>query len=433
MRTLFLSGFYLFFLISGCSAVFVFALGYIWVDLFSPQTLAGGLIGQVPLSMVIGSAAIGGYLLFDRRDPPRPTLGLWLIVLWAIWITLTGLWAEVPAAAWEKWNWAIKTVAFSAFLPFVIRSRIQIEAMVLTIVLSLGGTLLAGGARTLLTGGGYEVKLGLASGNSGLAEGSTLATTAIALIPLILWVRSDSVLMPKGPVWNWFCVGLIAAAVLTALGSFERTGLVALAVLVFCLWLRSRRKMLHGGAGVCLALAGLAAMSGVWYDRMATISTFRAEDSALTRIAVWLWTLHYAMDHPLGGGFGVYLIDHFEVPIAGTGEILEITARAFHSIYFEILGEQGVVGLGIFAMMVVSMFVSLRTVGRAKPLAPEDAWLAGLAKAVMVSTLVYLAGGAFVGIAFQPFFYYLFACSISLHHYGLRRDGRAMEVARWPG
>ncbi|SRR5579859_1111706 len=429
MRTLFLSGIYLFFLISGFSSVFVFSLGYIWVDLFSPQSLADGPVGELPLSMIIGVAAIGGYLLFDRRDPPRPTLGLWLIVSWAIWITLTTLWAEVPAAAWEKWNWAIKTVAFSAFLPFVIRSRIQIEAMVLTIVLSLGGTLLAGGARTLLTGGGYQVKLGLASGNSGLAEGSTLATTAIAIIPLILCMRTHSLLLPKGPLRHWLCFGLIAAAVLTALGSFERTGLIALAVLAFCLWLRSRRKWLHGGAAAGVALAGLGAMSGVWYDRMATISTFRAEDSALTRIAVWLWTLHYAADHPLGGGFGVYLINHFEVPIAGTGDVLEITARAFHSIYFEILGEQGIVGLAIFAAMVVYLFASLRSVGKAGAASAEDAWLAGLAQALTISALIYLAGGAFVGIAFQPFFYYLFAGALSLHHFAARRDPRSLEAA----
>jgi probable O-glycosylation ligase (exosortase A-associated) len=420
MRSFALIAFYMFFLVTGTCAAFVLALGYIWVDLFSPQQVAYSIINQIPVSMIIGAAAISGYMLFDRRDAPRFVLGLWLIVIWAVWITLTTTWAAVPVPAWEKWNWAIKTVVFAAFLPFVIRSRVQIEAMILTIILSLSGTIIAAGFETMMTGGGYQRSLGLIAGNSGLAEGSTLATVSIAIIPLILYARKHTLIIPRHRLVDWFCYALIASAVLTAFGTFERTGIVAMATLGLFLWARSKHKVLLGSVGLAAALVGLTAMSGDWFSRMSTISDFRVEESALTRIAVWMWTLQYAAAHPFGGGFSAYLLDTFRVPIEGTGEFLEIKARAFHSIYFEVLGEQGIVGFGIFSSMIACMFVYLRSVQRACRAVPADAWLYELARALTISAAVYLAGGAFVGIAFQPLFYYWFAAAICLNQYVAR-------------
>ncbi len=417
MRSLILTAVYLFLVASGFTAMFVFALGYIWVDLFSPQQVSFSIINQIPISMIVGAAAIFGYLLFDRRNPPRFVLGLWLLVIWAIWITMTTLWAEVPAAAWEKWDWAIKTVVFAVFLPFVIRSRIQIEAMILTIVFAVSGTMMAGGMKTLVTGGGYHIAIGLISGNSGLAEGSTLANTCIAIIPLILFIRKHTLILGRHALLDWFCFGLIGAAILTALGTYERTGIVTLAVLGGFLWVQSKHKILFAVLPLIVAALGLSLMSSEWSDRMGTISQFRAEDSALGRIAVWLWTLDYASTHPLGGGFSVYLIDSFRVPIEGTTDFLQITGKAFHSIYFEVLGEQGFVGLGIFLSMIGCMLVYLRSVARASRAVPENAWLYELARALTSSTVIYLIGGAFVGIAFQPMFYYWFACAICLNQY----------------
>ena len=72
-------------------------------------------------------------------------------------------------------------------------------------------------------------------------------------------------------------------------------------------------------------------------------------------MAVWEWTLDYVKANPLGGGFDSYRANSFtyEMPVrTGTGnttavEYVEVTdkARAFHSAYFELLGEQGYVCL----------------------------------------------------------------------------------------
>ena len=101
--------------------------------------------------------------------------------------------------------------------------------------------------------------------------------------------------------------------------------------------------------------------------------------------------------------------------------------RAFHSSYFEMLGEQGFPGLlmwliihlgGVWRMEVISRLYRKRN-------RPDEAWVAPLATALQNSQIVYLVGSLFVGIAFQTFFYMLIALQISFDTYLARRRSEA--------
>src|SRR6266702_8001813 len=118
------------FLVGGVVAPFVFALGYLWVDTFNPQFVAYSLLTSVPVSLIMAVGAICSYALLDWRSLPRLTLATLLTVMLAFWVTLTTTWAVSPIAAWEKWDWAFKTIVFSALLPLFFRSRVQIDAFI---------------------------------------------------------------------------------------------------------------------------------------------------------------------------------------------------------------------------------------------------------------------------------------------------------------
>src|SRR5262249_34892234 len=150
---------------------FILTLGYEWADLLRPSTILYGFAKDIPFSLLIGLGALGGYFLFDLRDPPRVGLILILVALMALWTTLTTTWAAVPDQAWIKWGATMKTLGLALFLPFVIRSRNQIEAFVQVFIFSLAGNVVTFGAKTLITGGGYSQHLGLSSGNKLLTEG----------------------------------------------------------------------------------------------------------------------------------------------------------------------------------------------------------------------------------------------------------------------
>src|ERR1700709_2042414 len=93
-------------------------------------------------------------------------------------------------------------------------------------------------------------------------------------------------------------------------------------------------------------------------NRMETIQGFHADESAGTRLAVWAWTWDYAQHHPFGGGFGAYRSNHIQVQTVNSqtsGDVQMVTtqtqddeARAYHSAYFEMLGEQGFPGIFLF-------------------------------------------------------------------------------------
>ena len=176
----------------GFSAPFVATLGYVWVDTFRPQEVAYILLNQLPVALIMGVVALGSYFLLDRARRPGCRMETGLQAAMAIWVTLTLFWAEVPEAAWDKWDWAFKTLLFATFVPFVIRSRVQIEAFAQIYVLSLAANFVPFGVKTLISGGGYGMNLGLQQGNSGLAEGGLLSTVCLMAVPLAIPWRSTA-------------------------------------------------------------------------------------------------------------------------------------------------------------------------------------------------------------------------------------------------
>jgi probable O-glycosylation ligase (exosortase A-associated) len=390
----------------------------------NPQHAAYSFLTVVPLSLVLGASALFGYLfLAPKENRPRMGLALWLFVLWALWVTLTTIWAQVPQYAWEKWDWAFKTICFAAFLPFLFKTRVHLEAMLLTLVLSLSATTLAGAVKTLVTGGGYHLNLGLVRGNSGLAEGSTLACLAVASVPIFLYMHNYSQFFKNRRFSFCLFYGLSAASVLVSVGTFERTALIALAVLAIVLFpsLSLKHKYLYAIALGIVVLTSGYFLSDRWMSRMQTIQNYQTDDSAMVRIKVWLWTLDYVGSHPLGGGFDVYRINRITLPGPNTGltsmgsvDTREQEGRAFHSSWFEVLGEQGMPGMAIFIAMIVTFYSRAFVIRRRTKGDDNLKWANSLSRYMMMSVTIYLAAGSFIGVAFQPFLYDLIAAGIVL-------------------
>lgn len=420
LRTLWLIFVYTAFLGLGAAAPFVFTLGYVWVDTFQPQFISYFFLNQLPVALIMGVAAFGSYILMDHRSPPKLTLASVLQLTMAVWVSMTLIWAVAPDAAWGKWNVVIKTLAFSAFIPLVIRSRAQIEAFTQTYVLSLAANFVPFGLKVLISGGGYGVNLGLEGGNSGLAEGGLLSSSCLMAVPLAVFLAGHSRLLPD---WRPFRLGywaLAGLAVVTAIGTYERSALIGLIVLAGYTWLRTPRKVLVGFVIVVVGALILYKMQDSWFNRVSTIGSYQTEDSAFVRLLVWKWTLGFVAQNPLGGGFMAYVIDHVEVPARGATAGYVQFGRAFHSIYFEVLGEHGFIGIGIFLLLSVSVFFKLRGIAKQARRYPELAWIVSLADALQVGLAVFMTSGAFVGIAFQPMFWYFISLSVSLDAYVAR-------------
>ncbi len=426
IRSLFMTLIYLSFLGLGIAAPFILTLGYVWVDTFRPQDVAWYILNQIPVALIMGIAALAGYFLMDRRSPPRFTLTTLLTLLIGCWVTATMYWAEVPLAGWSKWDWAFKTVMFSAFIPLVIRSRVQIEAFAQVYVFTLAANFIPFAAKVLISGGGYGRNLGLLGGNGNLAEGGLLAIAVLMTIPLSLHLGRHTQLMPRTRLVKLGYIGLAGCALLTALGTYERSALVGMTALGGYMLMRSRRKLVFG---LCLALIGVTIaymMSATWVDRINTIAAPTNESSALLRLLLWSWTIKYVAANPFGGGFNSFLVDRIELP---DGSV--IFGHAFESSYFEMLGEQGWVGFGLFLGVLTLAFFGLRRLARRTRRIPHLAWCADMSDALQAGMVVFMTAGAFLDVAFQPEIWYFIAMSVSLREYVRRVEQQAAPTVGW--
>lgn len=439
MRDLFFIAFLGLMFLMALKRPFLFVLVYCYVDIVSPQRLSYYLLNSIPISAIAFLLAFGGWLIADDKRDMRFSWRQGLMVLLLGWCAYTTLHADFPVDAATKWSWVWKSLIFAIFLPLTLRTRLRIEALILTTILCTSAIVVTGGIKTVFSGGGYgELNL-MVSENSGLYEGSTISTVAIAIIPLIFWLaRWGTIYRPdwRGRV---YAVALAGACLLIPVGTSTRTGLLCIIMLGAVVLWRSQKRFLIGGIIAVLALISIPFLPSAFTERMGTIKNYQGDQSASTRVEVWKWTWDYAKSNPAGGGFDAYLSNRFtyyitQVENRGGSERLvrsKVTerGRAYHSAYFEVLGEQGYPGfllwMGVhFLSLVATQRIYRRYRHRTDP---AEAWISPLALALQQGHLVYLLGACFIGVAYQPFFFILIAIQIGLSTYlaRLRKEGHS--------
>jgi probable O-glycosylation ligase (exosortase A-associated) len=439
MRDIFLLAFLLAILFIGIKRPFLFILTYCYVDIVAPQRISFTILPKLQLSLLCFALAVLTWVFADKKRGTRVDQLQIVIGLLLLYCGLSTIYADFPVDALDKWGWVWKAVLWSMFLPLTLTTRLRIEALALTMVLSVGTLVIDGGMKTALGGSGYGSLQIFIPDNSGLFEGSIISTVAISIIPLTIWLaQHGTIFRPSRYVWA-FAICLIGACLLIPVGTQARTGLVCAAMLVMLGLRDSRHKTLFIGGTVAIALIALPLLPSAFASRMNTIGNYQSDESASTRVAVWSWTWNHVLEHPFGSGFEMYRqnqlqVDRVVTTRSGgtvTREVIPYTdrGRAFHNSYFEMLGEQGFPGLGIW------LYIQLLCLWRSEKLRrryrgvtdPDQAWIRPLASALQGSHCVFLLGSMFVGIAFQPFVFMLIALQIALWTYLKRRE----EEARW--
>lgn len=440
MLDLALLAFVAMFLALGAKRPFIWVLAYIYVDAVAPQKIGWSLIHVLPLSLITFVAAFGGWFFLDSKRGSRFTLRQALIGVLLICCAVTTTTADFPVEALLKWDWVWKALLFAMFMPLTLRTKLRFEATALIMVLALGTIVINGGIKTALGGGGYGTLALLVRENAGLYEGSILSTAAISTIPLVLWLaRHGTIFKPDWRV-KAFAAALVFASLLIPVGEAARTGLLCAGFLALLMLRSARRRFLYAGLGAFALVLAVPFLPQSFLARMGTITEHSEDESASTRVAVWMWTLDYAKDHPFGGGFDAYRSNSFtyRMPkVTGTPGNEQITmatvtdkARAYHSSYFEMLGEQGWPGLILWLWLQLLGVWQMERIRWRFKRTEEGAgsWQWGLATALQQAQLTYLLGAAFVGIAYQPYIFMLIGLQCGLWSYVKRTESRPAKA-----
>lgn len=394
--------------------------GYVWVDTVVPQKVVFGFMAGKPISMVMALVCIFSLCLgFKKTRFPESKLYLFLIMFFLIWITISTSFAVYPDLAWIKWDTSFKTIFMSLLMVFAITKRSELELVVIIFVSSIMFFMISGGLKTITGGGGYGVSLIVGSDNSGMSESSTLAGFAVIVIPFILFLKNNTFIFPMLKEKNWFWYGTILLPLATVVGTTARTGLVSLGAYIAKNMLSWRNFIKVIFASILCVLIILFFAPDEWLERMNTLKNVENEGSAMGRVAVWKWTLDFVAERPfLGGGFQSYLAN------AGLlGDYVEgfdFKAKAFHSIYFEVLGENGYVGLVVYLSIIFLAFKMNRNISKKN----TDNWSIDFAKCLNSAIFIYCIAGAFIGIAYRPVLFQLVAFSVINYSIVIRELGK---------
>ena len=453
MFDLALTAFVALMMLMGGRRPFIWVLTYLYVDIISPQKMSWRFLQAVPLSLIAFVLAVMGWVLLDNKKNSPFTLRQGLILALLVYCGLTTLSADFPTEALDKWSWVWKSLLFGMFLPVTLRTRLRIESAALIMVLSAGAILLGGALKTLASGGGYGMLHLFVADNTGLYEGSTLACVAVAIIPLALWLANHGTIFPPSGKVRLAALGLTGAALLIPVGTEARTGLVCAAVLAVLVLRTMRHRLLYLVAAPVVLVLAWPVLPASFTKRMDLIQNNEADESASTRVAVWKWTIDYAMDHPMGGGFDSFRGNHITVSTRSAkfgpdGRLQSVVvdetsdkARAFHSAYFELLGEQGWPGLLLWMVLQIMGIIQLEAVQHRlrNSKDPRDKSDRALAGALQQGQIVYMVGANVVGIAYQPFIYMLIGLQIALveqvrrrHRVGAGAADRAITLPNGP-
>jgi probable O-glycosylation ligase (exosortase A-associated) len=361
-----------------------------WISVMNPHAYMW-VANSLPIALVVAVATFLG-LIFSR-DPkcsPLNTITLALITFIG-WMCVTTALAFRPDVSGEMLGRVLKIQLMVLVTIMVLTNRKQIDALVWVLVLSLGFYGVKGGLFTIATGGSYRI---WGPPNSFIEDNNALGLALVMVIPLMHYLQL--VTMRK-----WIRHGLTVAMLLTAaaaIGTQSRGAFLAIASMALLLWWRSRQKLAMGTVVLGSAVALFIFMPQSWHQRMDTIQSYESDASAMGRIYTWEAMFNIAKDRITGGGFDVYK-EADVLPTYKDSRDTKLT-RAAHSIYFEVLGEHGFIGLGLFLICWVLVWRSAGRVYRRARGEPQTEWASQLANMCQVSLVGYLVGGAFLSLAY---------------------------------
>lgn len=108
-----------------------------------------------------------------------------------------------------------------------------------------------------------------------------------------------------------------------------------------------------------------------------------------------------------GGGFESFTAENYLRFAPNLYDPVTGKFQDAHSIYFEVLGEHGFIGLLAFLMLFFLAWRAANKIIKLTKSSAEQKWAHDLATMIQVSIVGYGVGGAFLGLAYFDLFYHL--------------------------
>jgi len=385
-----------------------------WIAYFNPHRYGWGIAHNAPVALMIAIPTLIGTIFARKNSHVFTRESVLLLMLW-MWLALTTyyIWS-VPAFAGHAQDATVhlenisKILLMTMLSILLVSSRGKLRVLVLVTLGSFGLRALFAALFFIKTGGQYIVW-----GPEGtfLEDNNDFALGLNMTLPMFFYMARAESLKWVRMMLRFLMVCVIVSIV----GTYSRGGLVGLTVVVLAIMAKSRRKILTMLlVGVAVAVV-VTITTAEWKDRMDTFAHGKFDDSAEARLAIWKGGWNLVQDYPLtGGGLDVYTDPAIFSRYIPAGAIPVTGLHGPHSIYFQMLGEQGLVGLALFLALLGTGYMTTRKLGKTARRSPQVEWARPYSDMFQVTLLAYMSNGATLGRAYFDFFYQVIACIVIL-------------------
>tara|TARA_R110002096_G_scaffold181301_6_gene358864 strand:- start:415 stop:1728 length:1314 start_codon:yes stop_codon:yes gene_type:complete len=389
---------------------FIFVRPYVgilvwsWLGFMNPQRLCFGFAYDFPFSKLIGAITIIAFFYYKDKIVPKGTGLLWILVAYVVWVSITTTMALYPEEALFQWSTFLKIMAMVLLIIFMASDKDKVNALVATIVFSLGYFGFKGGVFTIMTAGAYHV---WGPPASFITDNNALGLALVMTLPLMWYLHS----LFKKKLYRNFTLVMMVFTAFAILGTQSRGGFLALIAMTGFLVLKSKAKFKVATIVIILAPLLYVFMPQSWHDRMDTIKNYQQDESAMMRINAWEFSINLAKDYPVaGGGYSTFTEELFR----RYSERPEVPWTGPHSIYFESLAEHGYVGLTLFVLMLIILYRTMGSIMKNAPKYEDMLWMRDLAAMIQVSLVGYMVAGLFLEMAKFDLLYALVGIGITM-------------------
>src|SRR5690554_4579616 len=274
-----------------------------WISIMNPHRYAWGFATTAPVAMIAALVTLLGLLFTRERESPFKGAPIWLFLAFSVWITLSWLFGVDPAGDYAQWDKVMKIYLMTFVALILLNNRHHIMAFVWVTVGSLALLGLKGGIFTALHGGNYRV---WGPGGSFIEDNNAFALALIIVVPMVhfLYLQVQHKWARHALTFTMLMCAIAAA------GSHSRGAFLALIAMAAMFWWRSEQKGMMTALIALMALVILPMMPVEWWERMATITEYEQDQSAVGRLNGWIVAWEVAKHHLFGAGMS-YQHQHF--------------------------------------------------------------------------------------------------------------------------
>lgn len=384
-------------------------MNWAWLSIMNPHRYAWGFAYDAPVAAIAGTSTLIGLLFTrDRHSPFRGAPTIWLLVF-ALWMTLSWMFGYDPAREFTQWDKVMKVYLMTFVALTLLQTRQHIMVFVWVTIASIAILAAKGGIFTIMSGGNYRV---WGPTGSFIADNNHFALATIVALPMLHFLQ-----LQLAQRWQRNAItGIMILCAAAALGSQSRGAFLALGAMGTVFWLRSPKKGAIGGFLILVTLLLLPMMPEAWWERMHSITDYAEDQSAIGRLNGWFVAIEVAKHNVLGGGMSYQYQIYFDMY-----GIYNTNVIAAHSIYFQILGNHGFIGLLLYLGIWVSTYRYAAKLRRLAMPGTSTEWAGQLGAMVQASLVGYAVGGAFLSMPYFDLPYNLMVAVVLAHAWMVRR------------